>query len=110
VTDQPTVDLTMLAVPDCPNAQVLERRLAAALAGRPAVTITRYVITNLAEAARWQMHGSPTLLVNGKDPFAEPGAAPAVACRLYRGEDGRIDGAPTEAALRQLLDQTDTPR
>jgi len=110
VADHPAVDLTVLAVPDCPNAQVLERRLAAALAGGPAVTISRRVITDLAEASRWQMHGSPTLLVNGEDPFAEPGAAPALACRLYRGEDGRIDGAPTEAALRQVLDQTDTPR
>jgi hypothetical protein len=110
MTDQPGMDLTVLAVPDCPNAQVLEGRLAAVLAGRPEVTITRRVITNLAEAARWQMHGSPTLLVNGKDPFAEPGAAAAVACRLYRGDGGRIDGAPTEAALRQVIDQANTPR
>src|SRR5215469_9717461 len=101
------MDLTVLAVPDCPNAAVLERRLAAALAGRPSVTITRRVITDAADAARWQMHGSPTLLVNGRDPF-EPGAAPAVACRLYRGEDGRIEGAPAEAALRQVLDQAET--
>jgi hypothetical protein len=99
------MDLIVLAMPDCPNAPVLERRLAAALAGWPAVTITRQVITSPAEAARWQMHGSPTLLVNGQDPFAEPGMAPAMACRLYRGEDGRLDGAPTQAALRQILDQ-----
>lgn len=101
------MNLTVLAVPDCPNAPELERRLAAVLANRPAATITRRVITNPAEAAAWQMHGSPTLLVNGRDPFAEPDTAPAVACRLYRGEDGRIDGAPTEAALRQILDQAD---
>jgi hypothetical protein len=53
------------------------------------------------------MHGSPTLLVNGQDPFAEPGMVPAVACRLYRGEDGRLDGAPTQAALHQVLDQAE---
>jgi hypothetical protein len=101
------MELTVLAVPGCPNAPVLERRLAAALAGRPPVTVTRHVIASAAEAAEWGMHGSPTLLVNGQDPFAEPGTAPAVACRLYRGEDGRLDGAPTEAALRRVLGQAD---
>lgn len=101
------MDLTVLAIPDCPNAPVLEHRLAAVLANRPAATITRRVITSLAEAARWQMHGSPTLLVNGRDPFAEPGTAPAVTCRLYRGEDGRLDGAPTVTELRQVLDRAD---
>jgi len=101
------MELTVLAVPGCPNAPVLERRLSAALAGRPSVTVTRHVIATAAEAAEWGMHGSPTLLVNGQDPFAEPGTAPAVACRLYRGEDGSLDGAPTEDALRRVLEQAD---
>jgi predicted DsbA family dithiol-disulfide isomerase len=101
------MELTVLAVPDCPNAPVLEHRLAEARAGRPGVTVRRRVITDVAEAARWGMHGSPTLLVNGHDPFAAPGGAPAVACRLYRGQDGRLEGAPTVEALRQALEQAD---
>ncbi len=68
------------------------------------MTVTRQVITDAAEAARWGMHGSPTLLVDGQDPFAAPGAATALACRLYRGEDGRLEGAPTVAALRLVLE------
>lgn len=99
------MELTVLAVPGCPNAPELERRLALVLAGRPAVTVTRQVISGAAEAARWGMHGSPTLLVDGQDPFAEPGAPTAMACRLYRGEDGRLEGAPTVAALAQVLEQ-----
>lgn len=102
--------LTVLAVPGCPNAPELERRLAVILVGRPGVTVTRQVITDAAEAARWGMHGSPTLLVNGLDPFAEPGAATALACRLYRGEDGYPEAAPTQAALRRALDQADAPK
>ena len=66
--------------------------------------MTRQLITGAAECG---MHGSPTLPVNGHDPFADPGTAPVVACRLYRGEDGRLDGAPTEAALRHVLEQAD---
>ena len=84
---------------------VLAHRLAEALAGRPPVTVRRQVIADVAEAARWQMHGSPTLLVNGHDPFAEAGTSPAVACRLYRAENGGLDGAPSVAALRWALEQ-----
>jgi hypothetical protein len=103
------MELTVLMVPGCPNAPELERRLAEALAGREAVTVTRREISTVAEAARWGMHGSPTLLVNGQDRFAEPGTAPAVACRLYRGDDGRLDRAPTVAALRRVLEQAGGP-
>ena len=99
------MDLTVLAVPDCPNAPVLERRLAMALAGWPGVTVSRRVIADEAEAGRWGMYGSPTLLLNGQDPFAEPDAVAMVACRLYRGEDGGLEGAPTVAALRRVLEQ-----
>jgi hypothetical protein len=103
------MELTVLAVPGCPNAPELERRLAAVLARRPAVTVTRQVIADQGEAARWGMHGSPTLLVNGQDPFAAPDAAPAVACRMYRAEDGHVDGAPTVAALRRVLEHAGAP-
>jgi hypothetical protein len=99
------MELAVLAVPDCPNAPLLEQRLAEVLSGRPPVTVTRHVIADEAEAASWGMHGSPTLLVNGQDPFAAPDAGPALACRMYRGEDGRLDGAPTVQALRRALEQ-----
>lgn len=98
------MELTVLAVPGCPNAPVLEQRLAEALAGWPAATVTRRVIADAHEAARWGMRGSPTLLIDGRDPFAAPGAGPAVACRLYEADDGRLDGAPTVAALRRALE------
>lgn len=99
----------VLAVPGCPSVPVLERRLTEVLAGLPAVTVIWQVIGDAAEAARWGMHGSPTLLVNGKDPFAEPDTAPAVACRMYRGDNGHLDGAPTVAALRRVLEQPAAP-
>jgi hypothetical protein len=101
------MELTVLAVPVCPNALVLEQRLAGLLAERPGVVVTRRVIANLAEAALWGMHGSPTLLVDGQDPFAVPGTVPAVACRLYQGENGRVEGVPAVPALRQVLKQAD---
>jgi hypothetical protein len=99
------MQLTLLSVPGCPNARVLEQRLAGLLAGRPDVIVTRRVIPDAAEAARWGMRGSPTLLVDGKDPFAGSGAGAVIACRLYPAGDGRLDGAPTVAALRDALER-----
>jgi hypothetical protein len=51
------------------------------------------------------MRGSPTLLVNGSDPFALPDSAASVSCRVYRDESGRSQGAPSVAALRQAVRQ-----
>jgi hypothetical protein len=98
------IELMVLSVPGCPNVALLEHRLAEALAGRPAVRVRR-VIASADEAARWGMCGSPTLLVNGHDPFAVPGTVPALACRIYQGEGGRLEGAPTVQALRRALER-----
>jgi len=50
------------------------------------------------------MHGSPTVLVDGRDPFAAPGTPASVSCRLYQDEGGRAQGAPSLTRLRQALD------
>jgi len=97
--------LTLLTVPDCPNAAGFEERLALALAGRPDAVVRRREITDERQAAQAGMHGSPTLLINGVDPFAAPGQAPGLACRLYRDAAGRTTGTPTVEALRRALDQ-----
>jgi len=97
------MELMVLAVPDCPGVPVLEERLAAVLADLPQVPVARMVIGDEAGAARSGMHGSPTLLVDGADPFAGPDAVTSMSCRLYRGEDGRMEWAPSVAELRRVL-------
>lgn len=96
--------LEILQVPDCPNVELLERRIAEAVAGeRVDVTITHRVLDDQVGAAEAGMTGSPTLLLDGLDPFAEPGLVPSVSCRLYRADGGGIDGAPSVAALRAAM-------
>lgn len=99
------MELTLLTVPDCPNAAGFEERLALALADRPDAVVRRREIADEREAVQAGMHGSPTLLINGVDPFAAPGEAPGLACRLYRDATGRAAGAPTVEALRRALRQ-----
>jgi hypothetical protein len=99
------MQLTVLAVPGCPNAPVLSGRLAAVVDGRAGASVSHQVICDEDEAARWAMHGSPTLLIDGADPFAEPGQPPSMSCRLYRDDDGRTSGAPSASQLRQAIKQ-----
>lgn len=98
------MELTVLTVPDCPNAAALEERLAAALTGYPDATVRRRQVTSEQEAAETGMSGSPTLLIDGADPFAVPGQGPSLSCRLYRDAAGRAAGAPSVADLRRALE------
>jgi hypothetical protein len=97
--------LTVLAEPTCPNAAVLNDRLAAALRGKTDVTVSHHVVASQDEAAQLNMHGSPTLLIDGVDPFAAPDQQPSLSCRLYRDEDGHVSGAPSVAQLRRVIEQ-----
>ena|SRR5215469_2452813 len=97
------MDLVLLTVPDCPHAAAFEERLAAALAGHPAAAVRRRVVGDERAAAEAGMHGSPTLLINGSDPFAAPGQPPSLSCRLYRDASGRTGPAPSVEALRRAL-------
>jgi hypothetical protein len=103
------LELTVLTVPDCPNEPVLHERLTEVLTHHPDARVMRRVVQDEADAARFGMHGSPTLLVNGVDPFAAPGTPVSVSCRIYRDETGQVGGAPSVAALRQALARADGP-
>jgi glutaredoxin len=94
------MELTILTVPGCPHAPVLEERLATALADLSGVSLARRVITDEQDAARSGMRGSPTLLINGLDPFGDPAAPPGLSCRIYRDEDGRTEPVPSEVSGR----------
>ena len=94
--------LIVLAVPDCPSVLLLNQRLAQVLEGRSDVTISHRVVDDPDQEARRGMHGSPTLLVDGIDPFAEPGQPASVSCRLYRN-GGKAEGAPSVGQLRQAI-------
>ena len=103
------MELTLLTVPACPNAAAFEERLAVALADRPGAVVRRREAVNEREAVEAGMHGSPTLLIDGVDPFAAPDQAPSLSCRLYRDATGRAEGAPSVEALRRVLEQASAP-
>jgi hypothetical protein len=74
----------VLTVPDCPSLPLVQERLAEALSGHSRIHVIHQVVTDHSQAEALGMNGSPTILVNGVDPFAEPGQTSGMACRLYR--------------------------
>lgn len=94
--------VTVLTVPQCPNALVARQRLAAALAGRPA-EVELVEIPDEEQAAANGMTGSPTILFDGVDPFAVSGAVASVSCRVYQDAQGKMVGAPSVVQLREAL-------
>jgi Alkylmercury lyase len=106
--EKPAVHLTVLAVPDCPNVKLLDQRLAQVLQDRPGVTVSRHTIDDQDQAARRGMRGSPTILIDGIDPFAEPGQPASVSCRLYRNGHGQPEGAPSVRHLRRAISRPAT--
>jgi hypothetical protein len=97
------VHLTVLAVPGCPNAKVLEQRLVQALEVHDDVHVSRHEIADQVQAARRGMNGSPTLLIDGIDPFAGPDQHASMSCRLFRDDGGHPDGAPSVRQLRDVI-------
>ncbi|GAB3822933.1 alkylmercury lyase family protein [Kribbella italica] len=95
------MNFEVLHVPDCPNLSPMLQRLAEVTD----LPVTTRLIETDADAARYGMAGSPTLLIDGTDPFAGAGddCACGVSCRLYRDEAGRIVPAPSTAQLRAAI-------
>jgi hypothetical protein len=95
--------IEVLMVPDCPNGPLVEQRLAAVLSGRSDVTVERRVVVTEQEAERYGMRGSPTVLIEGRDPFAAPETETSLSCRLYRDGQGHVQGVPGEEQLRAAI-------
>jgi hypothetical protein len=99
-----SVRLTIQYFDGCPSWQIARDRLldAARRAGID-VEVDLQRVETLEEAERLGFVGSPTILFDGVDPFAQPGAPVALACRLYRTATGS-DGAPAVEALAVALE------
>lgn len=94
-----SVTLEVLHVPACPNLAPLVEHLRE-VTDRP---VTTREISDAAEASVAGMSGSPTLLINGRDPFPAPtlqGGGSGVSCRIYRDEHGHVVAAPSVEQLR----------
>ncbi len=97
--------VTFLYYEDCPSHdQALERlRQVIAEEGIEAEIAIVKVETD-EQAAELGFVGSPTIWIEGQDIAPPPaGAQPALTCRAYRREDGRITPLPPVELIRRGL-------
>jgi len=96
------MDVTLLYFEDCPNWETANchlRTLQAEIAG---LWVTRHVVETPEEATRVGFRGSPSIIVDGVDVFADPAAPVGLSCRVYQTPDG-LAGSPTLEQLRTAL-------
>jgi len=96
------MDITLLYFEGCPSWKVADDRLTSIAAERDDITVTRHLVDTPEEAERTRFHGSPSIRVDGVDPFAEPHSEVGLSCRRYLTPDG-YQGAPTLQQLRAAL-------
>jgi hypothetical protein len=94
--------VTLLYFDGCPHWTTADERLKAALrlAGRDDVEVDRRKVETAEDAEELGFIGSPTILIDGRDPFADPATPASLSCRLYQTPDGPA-GAP---AVEQLVE------
>ncbi len=104
VAAEPEPHLTLQYFDGCPNWQLARDRLREALRSTSgddgAVTYEKIETPEQAEQRRFR--GSPTILVDGRDPFADEEAPVGLSCRLFQTEAG-VEGAPSVAQLANVL-------
>lgn len=88
----------------CPHWMIANDRVHKVLTAlsRHDVHVEHEVIQSPEEATRVGFHGSPTILVDGRDPYATGNEPVGMMCRVYNTEEGR-EGAPSESQLRTVL-------
>ena len=98
------MNITIQYFDGCPHWKLADQRVHTVLQrlDRPDVKLAHQLIDSPEAAERARFRGSPTILINGRDPFANPNQPFGLSCRVYQTEDGP-QGAPTEAQLERLL-------
>jgi hypothetical protein len=93
--------LQLLYFPDCPHWRVADDRLRE-VAQPLGLRIEYRLVTTGAEAESAAFRGSPTILIDGVDPFAVGDEPIGLSCRIYRTPDG-FAGSPTAAQIAAAL-------
>ena len=97
-------DITIIVLDDCPNRDLAVDRVTRAarnLGDSVVIEGPQVRVLSSHDPAAAGFHGSPTILVDGTDPFPFAHST-TVACRLYATERG-LAGAPSVRQLEEVL-------
>lgn len=94
------MEITLQYFDDCPNWRITEAHLHTLITDHALdATVTYQPIETPQAAAEHGFRGSPTVLIDGADPFVDADAPVGLSCRIYRTEHGPA-GSPTHHQLR----------
>ena len=98
------MDVTLRYFDGCSNWHTAQERLRGALreAGLTDVEPVLERVETQEEAEHIRFVGSPTILIDGRDPFAGAQVSFGLTCRLYRTPQG-LAGCPTSEQLLAAL-------
>ena len=98
------MNITIQYFDGCPNWHLADERLREALreAGADGAKVIYQKIETPEQAEEAGFRGSPSILVDGRDPFADEDAPVGFSCRVYQTETGP-DGAPSLSQLAVAL-------
>ena len=94
--------IELLYFDDCPNWTAADERLQEIASAR-GLEVERRLVTTPEEAEQSRFRGSPTILVDGRDPFAQGDEPFGLSCRMFQTPDGPA-GSPTIEQLEAALD------
>jgi hypothetical protein len=85
------IEVRLVYFDDCPNWRLADARLQEALAGLgdSTSTVIYQLVQTPEEAEQAGFRGSPTILVNGRDPFTQPGDSSACRVVFIAAQPGR---------------------
>ncbi|MDA8262842.1 MAG: thioredoxin family protein [Actinomycetota bacterium] len=97
------MNVNVLHVDGCPSLDPLLKALNALIGDRDDVAVSTTLVSSNQEAARLGFHGSPTILIDGHDPFPWPNGRIGLSCRVYMDASGKMAGAPSREMLAAAL-------
>lgn len=86
----------------CPNWKETEAHIETLQSEGLDLTFDRQLIETPEAAEQQGFRGSPTVLIDGSDPFADPDAPVGLSCRVYPTAAGYA-GSPSLDQLRTAL-------
>jgi len=96
------MNVTLLYFDDCPNWKVTDGHLTTLADEVQDLHVHRHLVETPEEAERVGFHGSPSVLIDGVDAFADADSPVGLSCRVYQTPDG-MAGSPTLDQLRTAL-------
>lgn len=94
--------MTLLYFNDCPNWLETDSHLRALAAEHPEMVVERRLVETVEDAETTRFRGSPSIVVDGIDPFGAADAPVGLSCRMFQTADGPA-GSPTLDQLRDAI-------